>query len=73
MSVRVTEGMHQGCDVLIGMDIISPGDFSVTNQGDKTAFLFRLPSMEGGASGRLVPGANGIKQNIAAYIQPVPM
>lgn len=32
------------CDVLIGMDIITLGDFSVTNVGKKTLFSFRIPS-----------------------------
>lgn len=31
-------------DMLIGMDIISQGDFSVTNVGGKTTFSFRIPS-----------------------------
>jgi len=30
-------------DILIGMDIISQGDFSITNQGN-TVFSFRVPS-----------------------------
>lgn len=34
----------QGIDVLIGMDIISLGDFSVTNYNSKTVFSFRVPS-----------------------------
>lgn len=33
-------------DVLIGMDIISCGDFSVTNAGLGTLFSFRIPSRE---------------------------
>lgn len=35
-----------GGDVLIGMDIISKGDFSVTNAEGITKFSFRIPSME---------------------------
>ncbi|MCQ2753259.1 MAG: aspartyl protease family protein [Bacilli bacterium] len=35
----------QGFDVLIGMDIITSGDFSVSNFG-KTVFSFRIPSQE---------------------------
>lgn len=31
-------------DVLIGMDIISQGDFCVTNKGGKTIFSFQTPS-----------------------------
>lgn len=33
-------------EVLIGMDIISQGDFAVTNKGGKTVFSFRFPSVE---------------------------
>jgi len=31
-------------DVLIGMDIISSGDFCITNKGKKTIFTFQTPS-----------------------------
>lgn len=33
-------------DVLIGMDIISLGDFSITNVDNKTTFSFRTPSIK---------------------------
>jgi len=33
-------------DVLIGMDIISKGDFAVSNFNGKTVFTFRVPSKE---------------------------
>ena len=36
----------QGIDVLIGMDIISKGDFAISNYNGKTQFTFRLPSQE---------------------------
>lgn len=36
----------QGIDVLIGMDIISMGDFAVSNFVGKTRFSFRIPSQE---------------------------
>jgi len=42
--VRVTEGILSGCDVLIGMDIISRGDFAITASKGKTKFSFQLPS-----------------------------
>ena len=45
-SVRVTKGDIPGADVLIGMDIISMGDFSVTNSGGITKFSYRTPSIE---------------------------
>lgn len=34
----------QGIDVLIGMDIISEGDFAISNYNGKTQFSFRIPS-----------------------------
>lgn len=36
----------QGIDVLIGMDIISIGDFAVSNFDGRTQFSFRIPSQE---------------------------
>lgn len=45
--IRVTEGnLRNDADVLIGMDIISQGDFAVTNRDGKTTFSFRIPSIE---------------------------
>lgn len=45
--LRVTEGEVFGqTDVLIGMDIISQGDFAVTNVEGKTTHSFRIPSVE---------------------------
>lgn len=44
MGVRVTKGNLGDADVLIGMDIISQGDFAVTNLGGLTKFSFRVPS-----------------------------
>ena len=45
MHVQVTKGQLVGpVDVLIGMDIITQGDFSVTNKDGKTVFSFRVPS-----------------------------
>ena len=34
----------QNIDMLIGMDIISKGDFAVSNYDNKTVFTFRTPS-----------------------------
>lgn len=45
-SVRVTKGDIPGADVLIGMDIINMGDFSVTNCQGITKFSYRTPSIE---------------------------
>jgi len=44
--VEVTGGELRGADMLIGMDIITSGDFSITNVGGKTIFSFRVPSVE---------------------------
>lgn len=46
--VRVyeTDIGDQGIGALIGMDIISRGDFTVTNYNGSTVFTFRMPSMK---------------------------
>lgn len=44
--VRVTEGILNGFDILVGMDIITMGDFSISNVGGKTTFSFRFPSIK---------------------------
>lgn len=43
--VRMTEVPLTGCDILIGMDIISLGDFAVSNFMGETTFTFRMPSV----------------------------
>ncbi len=44
--VTVTEGkLGDGIDVLIGMDIITMGDFAVSNFNNITTFSFRVPSV----------------------------
>lgn len=44
--IPVTGNDLGDADMLIGMDIISQGDFAVTNVGGKTTFSFRIPSIE---------------------------
>src|SRR3989338_11350799 len=44
--LRVTEAPLHGTDILIGMDIISRGDFCLSNFGGKTVLTFRIPSCE---------------------------
>lgn len=44
--LRVTQGKLTGADMLIGMDIITRGDFVVTNKDSKTIFSFRMPSCQ---------------------------
>ncbi len=45
ITVTGANALSGGCEVLIGMDIISLGDFSVTNYKDCTCMSFRIPSM----------------------------
>ena len=45
-NVQVTMGQFTGADILIGMDIITRGDFTVTNSGGETKFSFRHPPQE---------------------------
>ncbi len=44
--VRVSENSIAGCDVLIGMDLITTGDLAITNHNGKTTFSFRFPACE---------------------------
>lgn len=69
--VKVTEGILHGFDILIGMDIISHGDFIISNANGKTTFGFRLPSSN------QIPFQNEsynnhmiIKQNIDKFEHP---
>ncbi|HNY35976.1 MAG TPA: retropepsin-like aspartic protease [Candidatus Pacearchaeota archaeon] len=43
--LEVTEGKLQGVDILVGMDVITLGDFSITNKNGNTVMSFRIPSM----------------------------
>ena len=44
--IKVLAGDIGGCDVLLGMDIISQGDFAITNKDNQTWFSFRYPSQD---------------------------
>ncbi len=46
--VRVSEAEKIGedSDVLIGMDIITAGDFAITNRNKRTVFSYGIPSIE---------------------------
>lgn len=46
LGLSVTEAPLAGCDALIGMDVISCGDFAITNHKGKTTMSFRIPSFE---------------------------
>ena len=43
--VQVLQGTLEGCDLLIGMDIINLGDFAITNKDGVTMLSFNMPSM----------------------------
>jgi len=46
-NVRVTEFIDDGdFDVIIGMDIITCGDFAISNYGRKTVVSFRVPAQK---------------------------
>ena len=45
-SVIVTEGNLRGTDLLIGMDIITLGDFAITHTNGKTKMTFGFPPIE---------------------------
>ncbi len=47
--------------VLIGMDIITAGDFAITNVGGKTVFSFRIPSIKTIDFVKLRPTRSGFK------------
>lgn len=43
-NIHVTEGIITGSDFLIGMDVITLGDFAISNVEGQTTFTFRIPS-----------------------------
>ncbi|MBR5702687.1 MAG: retroviral-like aspartic protease family protein [Bacteroidales bacterium] len=43
-NVAVSEGVLDGFDLLIGMDIINLGDFALTHKNKGTVFSFQIPS-----------------------------
>lgn len=46
-TIRVTECSDEvHFDVIIGMNVITQGDFSITNIGNKTCVSFRMPSIK---------------------------
>jgi hypothetical protein len=45
VNLEVTLGQIHGADLLLGMDIITGGDFSITNGEGRTIFSFRVPSI----------------------------
>ena len=45
VTVTCAIALSGGCEALIGMDIISLGDFSITNHNGSTCMSFRIPSL----------------------------
>lgn len=46
-NLQITDGnIGQDIEFLIGMDVITKGDFAVSNHNGRTAFTFRIPSVE---------------------------
>ncbi|MDR2893335.1 MAG: retropepsin-like domain-containing protein [Deltaproteobacteria bacterium] len=59
--IPVTElSQEAGCDLLIGMDVISLGDFSTSTLGGKTSFTFRIPSYQKQDFSRYMPKDNSV-------------
>jgi hypothetical protein len=44
--IRATVSHIQGVDMLLGMDLIQLGDFSISNHDNKTVFTFAIPPFE---------------------------
>lgn len=44
VTVTEVDELSGGCDALVGMDIITLGDFSITNHKGLSCFSFRVPS-----------------------------
>jgi predicted aspartyl protease len=42
--LKVTKGILSGIDILIGMDIIGVGEFSISHVDGKSVFEFKLPA-----------------------------
>lgn len=64
-NISVVEGVLTGCNMLIGMDVISCGDFAVTNFSGRTVFSFRMPSLttiDFGKHSYIQPFANYVKK-----------
>lgn len=64
VSVMDSEIGGQGFDVLIGMDIISNGDFSVSNYEGKTVFTYRIPSQAQTDYVKLINSQKPIKKEL---------
>lgn len=43
-SLKVMDGVLNGCDVLVGMDIISMGNLAISNLNGETTLSFQIPA-----------------------------
>lgn len=57
-----------GCDLLIGMDIISIGDFAISNGDGKTTFSFAFPPFENKTD--LLDKANNVNRRNQKHFPP---
>ena len=55
LSVLEAPALTRGHNVLIGMDIISKGDFAISNYRGRTMFTYRIPSRGDIDFGKLAP------------------
>lgn len=62
-SITVMEAVLNKCDALIGMDIISKGDFVITNRNNKTIFSFQMPSTHEYDFVKQINNSVGVKNN----------
>ena len=67
-NVRFTVDELANTEVLIGMDIISKGDFSISNANNQTVFSFALPSFENPTD--LLDKANKVNERNKKHFPP---
>lgn len=58
LSVLEAPALTRGHNVLIGMDIISKGDFAISNYRGRTMFTYRIPSRGDISFGKLAPSVS---------------
>jgi predicted aspartyl protease len=67
---QVAKADVSGADVLIGMDVIHCGDFSITNVDGKTTVSFRVPSLKEIDYVEEARRTGGVRQNRAQRRHP---
>ena len=58
---------NQGLDVLVGMNIISLGDFTVSNHNGQTVFSFRIPSSGRTDYVKMINSSTPVKKDSKIY------